>query len=161
MNEKREKEMSPRDRVAVIVCYRRPYSKEAMKTIKRTLEANGPDKALILRINETRRSSRGIVNYLGTDEMSDFRRELENDRKERIDGYSDSVEEMCGDLGIPVVRMLRSGKGGEIILDVIEKYDPCCVFIHHSYKGWLDKRLTGSVMEDVTYKERKGIVILK
>ncbi len=142
-------EMPQGERVALVVCYRKNYTSKGLQKIKKLLEQRCADHVIILRINETRPSSKGIRDYLGVDDHEDLRGDLAEDRRARIWRYSEAIKRICERLRIPYTLILEKGDAGEIILEVIKKYDPSSVFIHQSDRNWLDRYLLGSVVEEV------------
>lgn len=144
----------------LIACYRRPYNKKSLDTIRKLIQEQRPEKVIVLSISETRESSGTIDSYLGTSDLKALRGHLERDQEIRASGYSDKILGISQSMGVPTEKKERKGRASRIILKAVDKYEPSHVVIHSSDKSSIDKLLSGSVKERVCRGSSCKVVIL-
>ncbi len=144
----------------LIACYRRPYKRKSLDTIRKLIQQQEPEKVIVLSISETRESSGTIESYLGTSDLRTLKGHLVRDQEIRASGYSDKILGISQALGIPTEKKEREGRASKIILNAIEKFEPSHVIIHSSDKSSIDKLLSGSVKERVCRGSSCKVVIL-
>lgn len=153
MNEKKKK--------ILIACYRSPYDKESLKKIEALINANNPEKIIVLSISETKKSSGTIRSYLGRKDMDKLKGQFEKDQEIRSSGYSDKILRISRKLNVPAEKIVKKGKASKIILKAVKRYKPTLVIIHPSDKSGLDKLISGSVEDKVCKDTKCNITILE
>jgi hypothetical protein len=133
----------------IIACYRRPYIKSSLELIEKLLEEEKIEKVYILSITEKKDIKENILSYLGTRDVRDFEDKLNEDQMIRAAKYTDEIISICKKLKINCEKITRRGKTSMIILDEAEKIKPSQIVIHKSDKSKIDKRLSGSVSDEL------------
>ncbi|MEF8848001.1 MAG: universal stress protein [Candidatus Thermoplasmatota archaeon] len=145
----------------MVACYRKPYDEKSLKSIKKLIRKEKPDRILVLNISETKESSGTVESYLGRKDVEKLRDQYKKDQRIRSQAYTDKISDIADDLDIPIKEIKKKGKAAEIILNVMKKYDPYKIIIHSSDKSSVDKLISGSVKEEVCKKSSCEVEALK
>jgi nucleotide-binding universal stress UspA family protein len=145
----------------IIACYRRPYVKSSLESIDTLLKKEKTEKVYILSISEEKKPSATVENYLGSKDVKEFESKLDEDQTYRASKYTDEILRICEELEINCKKIEKKGNVSEIILEEAKKHKPSHIVIHRSDKTRIDKRLSGSVSDEVCKESMCIVTILR
>jgi hypothetical protein len=161
-NKEYEKKMNKASiKTVIIACYRKPYVKGSLDSVENLLKKEKIEKVYILSITEAKKPSSNIENYLGFKDIKDFENKLDEDKMIRASRYTNEFLRICNKLKIDCEKIERKGKASEIILEEAKKHKPSYIVVHKSDKSKIDKRLSGSVSDEVCKESMCIVTILK
>jgi len=149
------------DKTVLIACYRRPYVKDSLDSVKDLLKKEKTEKVYVLSITEAKKPSANIESYLGSRDVKNFENKLDEDKTVRASRYANEILKICEKLNIGCEKIERKGKASEIILKEAKKHKPSHIVVHKSDKSKIDKRLSGSVSDEVCKDSMCIVTILK
>jgi hypothetical protein len=156
---KKRKNMSA-GKIVIIACYRRPYTKESLVSIENLLKNEKVEQVFILSITELKKPGINIENYLGLKDIKKFKNKVEEDKTIRASRYTNRIIEICEKLDIDFEKIEKKGKASKIILEEAKKHNTSYIVVHKSDKSKIDKRLSGSVSNEVCKKSMCIVKIL-
>lgn len=145
----------------IIACYRRPYDKQSLESIRGLLKRENPDKVIVLSISEIKKSRLNVKSYLGTRDIKKFKDKLAKDQRLRSSRYTDKIIDICRKLNIDCKKIEEKGKASDIIIEKAKENKPSHIVIHESDKSKIDKMLSGSVSDEVCRESICVVTILK
>jgi nucleotide-binding universal stress UspA family protein len=148
-------------RTVIIACYRRPYVKNSLDSVEELLRKEKAKKVYVLSITEEKKPSANIESYLGSRDVRDFENKLDEDKMIRASRYTKEILEICEKLNIDCKKIERKGKASEIILEEAKEHKPSHIVVHKSDKSKIDKRLSGSVSDEVCKDSMCIVTVLK
>lgn len=148
MNKKNMENTNEKKKI-IIACYRRPYVEKSLEAIANLLTIEKIKKVYVLTITEEKGPGVNVDSYLGRKDVKKFESNLEEDKNIRSKRYTDEIIGLCKNLHIKCEKIQRKGKTSKIILDEAKRIKPSHIVIHKSEKTRIDKKLTGSVSDEV------------
>jgi hypothetical protein len=163
MNNVKDENETHRDsgKTVLIACYRRPYVKDSLDSVKDLLKKKKTEKVYVLSITEEKKPSANIESYLSSRDVKDFENKLDEDKMIRTSRYTKEILKICEKLKIDCEKIERKGKASEIILEESKKHNPSYIVVHKSDKSKIDKHLSGSVSDEVCKESMCIVTILK
>ncbi|MEF8832025.1 MAG: universal stress protein [Candidatus Thermoplasmatota archaeon] len=148
---KRKDEERSRDvKTLMIASYRETYSEGSLDVIKQIIKQEKPEKIIILKAIEQKKTPEMIDTYIGVENKKDFFDSVKEEKIEQADKYAKDLIELIEKFDIPSDVHLRKGENlSDEIIDEFENFDVDHIIIHEPKKGPLGKVIEGSVSENV------------
>ncbi|MBS3816789.1 MAG: hypothetical protein KGY76_04410 [Candidatus Thermoplasmatota archaeon] len=136
--------------VLLITCYEKPYSKRSLKMIKGIIDKERPSKIIILKIIEEPKVPDMASSRIGGKAEDDFLQSVVNNKKEKVDEYTDKILEMTDKTDIPTEVRLRKAEliADEIVKDY-NKMEIDHLIIHDTDRDLLERLRRGKIEDTV------------
>ncbi|MBS3782763.1 MAG: hypothetical protein KGY66_05235 [Candidatus Thermoplasmatota archaeon] len=149
MNEIRNNEKDD-ESILLIACYEKPYSEKSLRMIRGTIKRERPTKIIVLKVIEEPKMGDFVNTRIGKKTKEDFIDSVVDNKKKRVDEYTEDVLKITDEMEIPTEVRIRKG---EVIADeIIEDYERMDIdhlIIHEGHRDLLDRLAKGEVEEDV------------
>ncbi len=148
--------------VLLITCYKRKYTEESIRKIKKIIERLNPQRIIILKVIQKEHDMEMVDANIGYRDREKFKESIKRLKKYDVDELGTQLVSMIDDLGVPYEVHFRAGEQiSEEIIDEYKSVNVIRLIMHRSPRSHIDKLIDPCTEDNVVKNiSEKKIIFL-
>ncbi len=149
-------------KVLLITCYKRKYTEESIRKIKKIIDRMKPDRIIILKVIQKEHEIEMVDANVGYGDREKFKEIIKRLKKDDVDELGSQLIKMIDELDVPYEVHFRAGEQiSEEIIDEYESINVIRLIMHNSPRSHIDKLIEPSTEDNVVKNiSEKKIIFL-